>query len=56
MVLMEVCAPRMEKWKGTILDGVCRRWVNLVESGADDDSGTSAAYGQYELIGQMRTR
>ncbi|KIP09815.1 hypothetical protein PHLGIDRAFT_34198 [Phlebiopsis gigantea 11061_1 CR5-6] len=37
VVLMEECAPRMQKWKGTILDGVCRRWVNLVESGVADE-------------------
>ena len=44
-VLMEECAPRMDKWKGTVLDGVCRRWVTLVESGAPEESGASAAYG-----------
>lgn len=53
MVLIEECAPRMEQWKSTILDGVCRRWVNLVESGTADDSGKSASYSHYELIGQM---
>lgn len=53
MVLIEECAPRMGQWKSTILDGVCRRWVNLIESGTADDSGKSASYGHYELIGQM---
>ncbi|EKM59557.1 uncharacterized protein PHACADRAFT_181556 [Phanerochaete carnosa HHB-10118-sp] len=35
-VLVAECAPRMHKWKGTILDGVCRCWASLVESGADN--------------------
>lgn len=34
--VIDTCAPRMHKWKGTVLDGVGRRWVLLVDSGADD--------------------
>lgn len=33
-VVIAECAPRMHNWKGTILDGVCRCWVTLVESRA----------------------
>ena len=36
VVVMEECAPRITKWKDTILNGLCRCWVTLVESGADD--------------------
>jgi hypothetical protein len=53
-VLVEECAPRMPSWKGTILDGVCRCWVNLVESGADN-TGKSPCYLPYELITLMQT-
>ncbi|GJE84793.1 hypothetical protein PsYK624_008690 [Phanerochaete sordida] len=34
--VIAACAPRMLRWKGTILDGLCRRWVQLAASGADD--------------------
>ncbi|KAJ3551934.1 hypothetical protein NM688_g4421 [Phlebia brevispora] len=36
-VVIAVCAPRMQRWKGDILNGVCRCWVTLVESGASDN-------------------
>ena len=25
--VMEACPPRMHRWKGTILNGICRCWV-----------------------------
>lgn len=37
--VIEECAPRIILWKGTILDGVARCWVNMGISPADD--GTS---------------
>jgi hypothetical protein len=38
-VVMQECAPRMENWKGTIVEGVAKCWVTLwdgqkTESGA----------------------
>ncbi|KAI0092518.1 hypothetical protein BDY19DRAFT_883360 [Irpex rosettiformis] len=36
-VVIEECSPRMHLWKGTILDGLCRRWVTLVESRSQTD-------------------
>ncbi|KAI0699846.1 hypothetical protein BC835DRAFT_1267219 [Cytidiella melzeri] len=36
-VVIVECSARMHIWKGTILDGVCRCWVALVESGSRSD-------------------
>ncbi|OSX60573.1 hypothetical protein POSPLADRAFT_1047984 [Postia placenta MAD-698-R-SB12] len=35
--VIEVCAPRIHRWKGAILDGVLRLWVTLADTGVDDD-------------------
>ncbi|KAH7931416.1 hypothetical protein BV22DRAFT_998586 [Leucogyrophana mollusca] len=35
--VIDVCAPRMCKWKCTILEGVGKCWVSLVDSGAEDE-------------------
>lgn len=55
-VLIEACAPRMHAWKGTILDGVCRCWVNLVESGADNtgNSPLHSLSGPYAMSSSSR--
>ncbi|EGO01505.1 hypothetical protein SERLA73DRAFT_103331 [Serpula lacrymans var. lacrymans S7.3] len=37
-VVIEVCAVRMFIWKYTILDGVGKCWVSLLDSGVDDDA------------------
>jgi len=35
-VLMNACAPRMPRWKGTIIDAVAKCWVGIVDAGIDD--------------------
>ncbi|KAL4241319.1 TTI2 family protein [Abortiporus biennis] len=37
IVVIEECAPRIYKWKGTILDGVARCWVTLIDNGGETD-------------------
>ncbi|TDL29607.1 hypothetical protein BD410DRAFT_780065 [Rickenella mellea] len=32
-VVIDECQPRMHRWKGTIIEGVCKYWVNAVDSG-----------------------
>jgi len=35
-VLVDECAPRMPRWKGTVIDGVAKCWVGIVDTGIDD--------------------
>lgn len=37
VTLIDNCSPRMYRWKGTILDGIVKSWVTLVDSGEDDN-------------------
>ena len=34
--VVEACGPRMRMWKGTIVDGIGRCWVGVVERGGTD--------------------
>ncbi|KAI3612996.1 trna-specific trna nucleotidyltransferase [Moniliophthora roreri] len=34
-VVLEICAPRIRQWKGTVLDGIARCWVTTVEKTLD---------------------
>jgi len=35
--LIRVCAPRIHKWKGVIIEAVVKCWVTIVDSGKADD-------------------
>ena len=43
-VVIAACAPRMPRWKGTVLDGLCRRWVQLAASGTDSSGEFSRSH------------
>jgi len=52
-VVIEACAPRMHKWKGTILDGVLRCWVTLTDIGADDDQSMQVKHALKEVCERL---
>ena len=34
--IVDECAPRMHQWKGTILEGVGKCWVTVVDRGSNE--------------------
>jgi len=53
-VIIEACAPRMDKWKNTILEGVLRCWVTLTDAGIEDDQGRALRRGLEEVCDRLR--
>lgn len=40
--VVKVCAPRMHRWKGQILEGTLKCWVAAVDKGGEDDRECAA--------------
>lgn len=36
-VIIDVCQHRMFRWKGTIIEGVGKCWVTLVDAGTENE-------------------
>ncbi|KAI0034408.1 hypothetical protein K488DRAFT_84026 [Vararia minispora EC-137] len=47
-IVVRVCAPRMYRWKGAVLESIATRWVMLADSGCDDRQAN-------QLRGAMRS-
>lgn len=42
--LLDVCAPRISSWNETILDGIGRCWVGIVDDEAKEQKGQLQGY------------
>ncbi|KAI0922004.1 hypothetical protein AcW1_004169 [Taiwanofungus camphoratus] len=51
--IIQACACRMHKWKGTILEGLLKRWVTLVDSGANDEEAGKLKRALQEVCDQI---